>query len=341
MFGSSMVSAGFLFRGNYMARQRAEKVVRSVFCTLPELRPEAWDFVEPLRKRFDVQDVVDALAAPGAISTQPFFLRKARPSFSASVMFQNGPAARPRHNRFDIDLQTRWEGREADLARIVSRALVPEFPDYGYVASAPTRDQQRYDELRRPLSAAEAIAAIVAVAPRAAPPFIVAPPIGQRNSVRLAWFHPSSEFILGPRGFLWDIAWFNFFGRPYVELIGAQRLRAAGWARTEEVGNGIACYATEQIDDPDSFDRRAEIREALSEFVWAPGCNREDKRAPVFDFSEQVAAAPSTSVTLPAGARVINFAGLSEEEKRQAIRAIEKQTGMIYDEGTGMLLPKA
>ena len=160
MFGSSRVSAGCLFRGDYMSRQRAEKVIRNLFCTVPDLRPELWDFVEPARRRFDVNDVVNALAAPepGALSTKPFFLRKSRPSFCTSVMFQNGPTSRPCHNRLDIHLESPWEEGEVQLARTVSGVLAPDFPDYGYVASAPTRDQERYNELRGPLTPAEVMA---------------------------------------------------------------------------------------------------------------------------------------------------------------------------------------
>jgi hypothetical protein len=322
-----------------MSRQRAEEVIRNLFCTVPELRPDLWDFVEPARRRFDVNDVVNALAAPEprALSTKPFFLRKSRPSFRTSVRFQNGPASRPCHNGLAIDLDSPWEGGELQLARIVSGVLAPEFPDYAYVASAPKQDQERFNELRRPLTQAELMAV-----PRRAPPFIVAPPAtGRISDAPLAWFHPIPDFMLGPGGFLWDIAWFNFFGRPYVELIGGQRIRAAGWARVEEVGNGLGCYATERIDDPDSFDRRARIRDALAEFVWTPGCKREDKKAPVFDFSQQIAAAPQTGTpSLLAGTQLIDFAGVTEEEKRQAIEAIEKQTGRVYDTDRGMLLPE-
>lgn len=338
MFGFSMLSAGCLFRGDYLSRQRAEKVIRNFFCTVPDLRPEVWDFVEPARRRFEVNDVVNALTTPEGsdLASKPFFFRKTPPSFCASVMFQHGSASRPCHNRLDIHLESPWEGGAEQLARIVSGVLAPEFPDYGYVASASTRDQERFNELRRPLTPAE-----VMVVPRRAPPFIVAPPSGRTNDGALAWFHPISDFMLGPRGFLWDIVWFNYFGRPYVELIGKQRLRAAGWARIEEVGDGLACYATEGIDDPDSFDRRARIRDALVEFVWTPGCKRENKTAPVFDFSEQIAAAPQTGrPSFPPGARLVEFAGLTQQEKRQAIEAFEQQTGMVYDSNTGMMLPR-
>jgi hypothetical protein len=43
---------------------------------------------------------------------------------------------------------------------------------------------------------------------------------------------------------------------------------------------------------------------------------------------------------LLAGTQLIDFAGVTEEEKRQAIEAIEKQTGRVYDTDRGMLLPE-
>jgi hypothetical protein len=44
-----------------------------------------------------------------------------------------------------------------------------------------------------------------------------------------------------------------------------------------------------RMDDPDDFVKRARIRRTLEEFYWTPGCKREEKRAPVFDFSQQLA----------------------------------------------------
>ncbi len=67
---------------------------------------------------------------------------------------------------------------------------------------------------------------------------------------------------------------------------------AAGWKRVEEVGDGLACFATENIDDADSRERRSSIAKAIEEFVWSPGCKPNEKRIPDFDFSEQLAAVP-------------------------------------------------
>ena len=222
------------------------------------------------------------------------------------------------------------------LARIIPNILAPAFPDYGYVANAPTRDQERFSELLRPLTAAELLGDR-----GASPPFDVALASGRANDGLMAWYSPDHFLMLGPHGFVQDIVWFNFFGRPYVDLIGDQRLRSAGWARVEEVGGGLACYATERIDDPNSFDRCGRVRDVRFRVRLDAGLNREDKKAPVFDFSEQIAAAPQTSPPpFPPGARLVEFAGFTEEEKQQAIKALEQQTGMVFDPSTGMMLPR-
>jgi hypothetical protein len=87
-----------------------------------------------------------------------------------------------------------------------------------------------------------------------------------------------------------DIHWFNYFGRVYVEAIGKSRLLGAGWACVESVGDGLACYSTETLDDPKGPSRRSEIARELDDFVWSPGCKPGQKRIPEFDFSDQRAA---------------------------------------------------
>jgi hypothetical protein len=134
----------------------------------------------------------------------------------------------------------------------------------------------------------------------------------------------------GPAGWLWDVVWYNFFGKNYVDLIGKQRLAGAGWEKVQEVGDGLACYATEKIDSSHSRKRRDKIVSSLEEFFWTPGCKREEKRAPIFDFSEQLATlSPEMRVRVSEQSKPNRFifAGLSEEEKKQAIRKIEDATG--------------
>jgi hypothetical protein len=97
----------------------------------------------------------------------------------------------------------------------------------------------------------------------------------------------------GPYGLLGDVQWFNFFGRAYVEAIGKARLMGAGWERIEEIGDGLACYATGNIHDAHSRQRRSSIAKKIEEFVWTPGCRPDQKRIPEFDFTQQLAVLPS------------------------------------------------
>ena len=143
----------------------------------------------------------------------------------------------------------------------------------------------------------------------------------------------------GPYGCLADVQWFNYFGRVYVEAIGKARLVGAGWERVEEIGDGLACYATSNIDDPDSRERRSSIAKAIGEFIWTPGCKPHEKRIPDFDFSEQLAALASDAGKdanqSPASSH-LHFAGLSAEEQEEALRLLE-QGGTSYDPKTNVL----
>jgi hypothetical protein len=73
----------------------------------------------------------------------------------------------------------------------------------------------------------------------------------------------------------------------YVDAIGRERLSAAGWARIEAIGGGLACYASTKINDPSVRQQRSRIAAQLDEFLWTPGCSPESKRIPTFDFSLQ------------------------------------------------------
>jgi hypothetical protein len=140
---------------------------------------------------------------------------------------------------------------------------LPRFPDYASVTEDTTEDKDRFRELSKTYTPAELLQTISARE-------IVAP--------------------FGPHGCLGDVYWFNFFGRVYVDFIGRDRLVSAGWTRVEEVGDGLACYATEKIDDPCLRQTRTKILNRLEEFFWTPGCRREEKKIPTFDFSEQLDA---------------------------------------------------
>src|SRR5262249_34485425 len=125
----------------------------------------------------------------------------------------------------------------------------------------------------------------------------------------------------------------NYFGRVYVEAIGRERLMGAGWERVEEIGEGLACYATEKIDDPNGRERRSTIAKAIQEYVWSPGCKPEEKKIPDFDYSEQLAARPAEGrdrIKASAGWCRVHFPGLWAEEQKQTKRAL----GLDEDQGS-------
>jgi hypothetical protein len=247
--------------------------------------------------------------------TLTFFARRSKPRWEGAIDLCLAPVQyATAHNGIIIDLKQKWSGGEDKLARYLPSSVPPNFPDYAKVFDTSQEDPDRLKEFRRSYTPQEFLEMLA-----------------ERDKMP-----PQAPF--GPYGFIEDIYWFNYFGTVHTDFIGRARLEKAGWARVEEIGGGLACYATETIDDPDLLDRCAWIRDALVEFVWTPGCKPEEKKAPGFDFSEQFAAAPQRAApSFPPGTRHITFEGFSDEEKRQAIEAWE-QTGMVYDEETGMLL---
>jgi hypothetical protein len=141
----------------------------------------------------------------------------------------------------------------------------------------------------------------------------------------------------GPYGCLPDIHWFNYFGRVYVDAIGRKRLMAAGWDKVEEIGNGLACYATKNINDANSRERRDGIGKTIEEFIWTPGCKPDEKRIVDFDFSEQLAVASAGVAPkdrhFPSSVH-FHFAGLSSKEQEAAVRLLE-DSGIPAGTGSG------
>jgi hypothetical protein len=201
------------------------------------------------------------------------------------------------HNSIHLECRRDWKGGEEVLARFLPRSVLPRFPDY---VSVPDweQDKDRYKEFKRPYSGKELVEML--------------------NTRQI-----TAPF--GTYGFLADVHWFNYFGRVYVEAIGKKRLMAAGWERVEEIGEGLACYATGRIDDAHSRERRSSIANAIEEFVWSPGCKPQEKRIPDFDYSEQLAALPAEvldRLKASAGSYSVSFAGLSAKEQEQAMQLL-------------------
>jgi hypothetical protein len=284
---------------------RASKLLTDL-CAVPELIPDWWNVVEPIDIPFKVENLRDVVSAlvpspPQDIRRLGFFVRKRWPGFLMSLDLRIAPVQwTTAHNCISLKFHDEWVGGEHTLAQYISRALLPKYADY---ASVPdwSQEPERYAELSRSYTATE---------------------FGDlfRNK-------KSITTPFGPYGCLADVHWFNYFGRVYVELIGKARLMEAGWARVEEIGEGLACYATQNIDDRNSRERRTSITKAIEEFIWTPGCKPEHKHIVNFDFSEQFAALPSDLTQeanqSPDSVR-LHFAGLTAKEQEAALRALDK-----------------
>ena len=263
-----MLSASCYFRGNYMTPVAASNLLVRV-CEIPELVPESWNVVEPIDIPFipeKSQDVIGALAPSSSTDTRrlAFFVRKVWPAFLLTIDLRLGPIQwTTAHNSICFKFDDEWIGGENILARYLPQSVLPNFPDY---ASVPdwTQDSERYSELRRAYKPKEFGNLFAKDKP------IIGP--------------------FGPYGCLADIQWFNYFGRTFVDAIGKTRLMGAGWERVEDVGDGLACFATANINDTNSRQRRSMIAKAMEEFVWTPGCKRDQKRIIEFYFPAQLAS---------------------------------------------------
>jgi hypothetical protein len=302
-----MLSAGCFFRGNWMGRAKARTLVARS-CEAPDLCPECWNTYEPVNRRFDPNDLdgcADALtAAPGNLGASVLFSRKKKPRWGSIISLWK----KALHNDFYCGVHDPWPTGAVKLQVLVEQCVRATAADYAYVSDSVKADEDRFAELRRPYTTEELRRGI-----RRAPPFISGP------GIKGVKFNPIKEKMYGPSGYLWDIVWYNYFGPPYVELIGWDRLRGAGWAIVEELAGGLACFVTRTIDDPCLSEKREGIRRVLGEFVWTPGCKREEKLAPVFDFSAQVAGVNSKDNKQP----IIVTAGLTKEEERKAIKLLK------------------
>lgn len=296
-----MISASCYFRGNYMNPASAHSLLDGI-CAEPELVPDYWNIFEPINRRFSqmkLKDVVAALAPNSVqLGTMVFLVRKRDPSFLLTVGLRLGPVqwSTP-HNSIHFACGGDWNGGEDVLARFLPRSALPRFPDY---ASVPDwqQDTDRYKEFKRSYTGKELVEML-----------------SQRQI--------AAPF--GPYGCLADVHWFNYFGRVYVEAIGRERLMGAAWERVEEIGEGLACYATGKIDEPNSRERRSRIAKAIQEYVWSPGCKPDEKKIPDFDYSEQLGALPVEvldRIKSSAGSFRVHCAGLSAEEQDQAKRAL-------------------
>jgi hypothetical protein len=326
-----MLSAGCYFRNDWMNFNDALKLVE-LMCTVPQLRPDCWNTHEPINQPFTrraIKKCAEELrAVSGVARTNVLFKWRKQPRGWAGIELLRCRE----HNDLYLALEKDWPSGELKLSELMSNWVSAASADYAFVADADEVDFNRFQELTKPYSPEE-----IRLDIRRAPPLI-----SGRGQDGIAWhnFLPIIDEMYGPHGYLWDVVWYNYFGPPYVGLIGKDRLIKAGWARVNEVAGGLECYATERIGDPFQHEKRAAIRKALEEFVWTPDCKREEKRAPVFDFSAQLLHAPETVKNPdPNTGKVIIFAGLTKEQEHEAIQALEEQTGKQFDPVTKQLKP--
>lgn len=261
-----MSSATCYFRGNYLTGTSARALLECL-CSQPELVPDYWNIFEPINLSFSQEDLTKVIAAlspaPATGGSMVFFVRMRRPRFLLTVSLRLAPAQwRTPHNMITFhDCAV----TDKILAQYLPTSALPGYPDY---ASIPDwqEDKDRYKEFQRSYTPKQVVE-MFTNRPITAP--------------------------FGPYGCLADVQWFNYFGRVYVEAIGKVRLMNAGWERVKDIGDGLACYATANIDDAHSRERRSIIANAIEEFVWTPGCKPDQKRIPHFDFTEQLAALPA------------------------------------------------
>lgn len=252
-----------------MTVDRAQALLRNL-CRTPELVPDFWNTSEPIHKPFDPSDTIPVIcgsmvpaerASMHHKRTLALFVRLREPPSHLSIDLRLAPIQwTSAHNCISIHIEEVWPNGETTLSQYLPSSILPDFPDYAKVVESSFEDPERLEELRRSLSASEVRESIA------------------KRTITLPF---------GPYGCIEDVFWFNYFGRVLVDFIGRERLLSAGWARIEEIGGGLACYASPTIWDGSLQKQRARIGAQLEEFVWTPGCKPENKRIPVFDFSAQ------------------------------------------------------
>lgn len=118
------------------------------------------------------------------------------------------------------------------------------------------------------------------------------------NCMLPGWYAPLDFQVRHP-----ELAWINYFGRPYIDLFGREQLLSAPCFRTFEIGKDIiALQMTEDLFQPIPSDVRYAVKKHLGEdaFVEEGKSSRLYKtgRVPEFDFSN-VLFDPSKPIEVP------------------------------------------
>ena len=106
------------------------------------------------------------------------------------------------------------------------------------------------------------------------------------NEMIPGWYSPINMRVRHP-----ELGWINYFGRPYIDLFGRERLLSAPCYRTFEIGEDIiGLQMSEDLFQPIPSEVRYAVKQHLGEdaFVEEGKTYRSYKtgRVPEFDFSK-------------------------------------------------------
>jgi hypothetical protein len=147
-------------------------------------------------------------------------------------------------------------------------------------------------------------------------------------------FHSAQTHARGGPGTPLDglrrLNWLTYWGQPYVELIGLDRLLAAPCHRVETVGSGVLMQATPRFDSA-SLVGSTTLLEELERYLGADlfaGPDYPDVRCrvPSFDMSETICEIAPPAAMSPRGRPVVRA---NPEELRTVVAALSSEAETI------------
>lgn len=184
--------------------------------TLPGLLPDRWGLYEPLRNRFSLSTLDEAIRT--WISSY-YVKRVARPKLESSIHMQIGPHRR--HSRWTIDLDDAKAFEQPAFQNLLERSATVFSADLGYI--------HRITEAETPRGRANGTVCFLDTAKTEKVMILV--------SLTLQKFLP-------------DIYWTTVFGKPYVKLFSRERLLSCPAYRVKELDNGsIVVQLTPDLKD--------------------------------------------------------------------------------------------
>lgn len=223
---------------------------------LPELRPDVWDTVEPMKRPFTIENIRDTLSSWPNAQYNFDWKRKKTPKAWGSFnrLFWTPNFVKHAELSLHVDVSKNLESR---LLEFLKQAAVNFNAHYGYFDCLTTHYRD------------------VALINKSAPTgsfFII----------------PSHQI----QKFLPDVRWFQIFGKPYIDLIGADKLLNSPAFKVEQLSADIiTVQLTENIIDlQDNFELveqvRAKVKSHLDHNIFFKKSNPEDHiyRTPDFRF---------------------------------------------------------